>query len=88
VRRKGPKPETIEAVPMWVVAPGGIGHAVRSRNPTVARCGMTGFMGGHFTAATPSKLCAGCRESLGFTEVIPDKPAPAPVPPSTQGLLF
>lgn len=86
--KKDPRPETIEAVPQWIVAPGGIGHAVRSRNPTVARCGQTGFTGGFFTAATPSRMCVECRAWLKSDEQFPSKPDRPASPEETQGRLF
>jgi hypothetical protein len=87
--RRGPSPETIEAVPQWIVAPGGIGHAVRTRKPaTTSYCGKTDFRGGFFTPRTPKRLCRECRTLLGFQATSPDpEPKPAP-PPATQGNLF
>ena len=83
---KGPRPETIEAVPMWIVAPGGIGHAVRARHPTTAHCGRTDFRGGFFTANTPKRLCRDCASMLKIRQ---DHPEPRPTPPEeTRHSLF
>lgn len=84
---KGPAPGAIAAIPKWIVAPGGIGHAVKFPGPgppgsAYTWCHRSGFEGGHFTAATPERICTQCQES-GW-----DQAAAPPAPEETQGLLF
>jgi hypothetical protein len=88
-----PKPDPIESIPLWILK-SGVGHAVYSRNPTTAWCGLSGFMGGAFGTKTPKRICRSCRESIDFANGY-QRPKPSDTeegrkPPvrETQGSLF
>jgi hypothetical protein len=93
--KRKPKPDPIESIPLWILAPGGIGHAVRSRNPTTAYCGAQGFTGGAFGTETPRRICRSCRESIDFAHGYerprlpdPDEGRKAPVRETQGSLVF
>jgi hypothetical protein len=58
-----PKPDPLESIPLWIWK-SNLGHAIRSRNPTTAWCGASGFMGGVFVTKTPPRICTSCRRSI------------------------
>ncbi len=78
----------LEAVSQWVIAPGGVGHAVRTRKPPEAYCGKTAFTGGFFTPRTPQRICRACAGSLGAHHWLKATWEPPPAPRKEQGRLF